>query len=79
MTFFKKKKIIFNLIFLFLLGIILFIIKNKNIKAINDRNSNAISNNSSMSILEMLTPPENNYVRFKGFEKIFGQEELKKN
>ncbi|WP_152411666.1 ATP-binding protein, partial [Poinsettia branch-inducing phytoplasma] len=56
----------------------MFIIKNKNIKAINDRNSNAISNNSSMSILEMLTPPENNYVRFKGFEKIFGQEELKK-
>ncbi|KOR75297.1 hypothetical protein CPX_001729 [Candidatus Phytoplasma pruni] len=57
----------------------MFIIKNKNIKAINDRNSNAISNNSSMSILEMLTPPENNYVHFKGFEKIFGQEELKKN
>ncbi|MDW3617991.1 MAG: ATP-binding protein [Candidatus Phytoplasma pruni] len=56
----------------------MFIIKNKNIKVINDRNSNAISNNSSMSILEMLTPPENNYVHFKGFEKIFGQEELKK-
>ncbi|MGE9276813.1 MAG: ATP-binding protein [Candidatus Phytoplasma pruni] len=80
MTFFKKKKIIFNLIFLFLLGIILFIIKNKDtIKAVNDKNSNAISNNSSMSsILEMLTPPENNYDHFLGFEEgVFGQKKLK--